>query len=274
LLRDSGVLIRTRDSTRNPGQATGYAVALAGDVTKSGSPVWFGGGKLASDLTLPKLRQRWPGTSPAPARAPLTAAERAAAWDQALRAVDAATAHIGAMTTGDRDSAADAAWAAAGTMHVAAALLGSRVLRQAADAYDRAARPPWARIPPPTPAGSSLRSAARLLAALAYVTGDPVLRPAVLVARLAALAEAVAAVRESQQRAVQAASALSAARCLQAVVQPATTPVTWPTASTAAGLAGTGFPAMPGPVPQAPATPPPRGPAPPTARPAPRRRRQ
>ena len=34
---------------------------------------------LAADLTLPKLRQRWPGTNPAPARAPLTAAERAAA---------------------------------------------------------------------------------------------------------------------------------------------------------------------------------------------------
>jgi hypothetical protein len=273
LLRDSGVLIRTRNSTRNPGQATGYSVALPGDVTKSGNPVWFGGGKLAADLTLPKLRQRWPGTNPSTARAPLTAAERAAAWDQALHAVDAATAHISAMTTGTQDGAADAAWAAAGTMHVAAALLGSRVLRQAADAYDRAARPPWARIPPPTPAGNSLRSAARLLAALAYVTGDPVLRPAVLVARLAALAEAVAAMRESQQRATQAASALSAARRLHAVVQPAAPPVTWPTAGTAAGLAGAGFPAMPGPVPQAPATPAPRNPTPPTA-PAPRRRRQ
>jgi hypothetical protein len=38
--------------------------------------------------------------------------------------------------------AADAAWAAADTLHVAASALGSRVLRQPADAHDRASRPP------------------------------------------------------------------------------------------------------------------------------------
>jgi hypothetical protein len=237
LLRDSGVLVRTRISTRSPGEVTGYAVALPGDTTRSGDPVWFGGGKLAADLTLPRLRQRWPGTTSSP-RAPLTSAERAAAWDQALHAVDAATAHIRTMTAGTQDGAADAAWAAAGTMHVAAALLGSRVLRQAADAYDRAARPPWARIPPPTPAGDSLRSAARILSALAHVT-DPALRPAVFIARLAALAEAVARMRESQHRAVQAASALAAARHLHAA-RPTPALATGPAVATAAGPAVAG----------------------------------
>ena len=43
-----------------------------------------------------------------------------------------------------------------------AADLGSRILRQAADAYDHAARSPYRRIPPPTPAGNRLRQAARL----------------------------------------------------------------------------------------------------------------
>ena len=38
---------------------TGYAVALPGDTAKDGGPVWYGGGKLAADLTWPKLRQRW-----------------------------------------------------------------------------------------------------------------------------------------------------------------------------------------------------------------------
>ena len=57
----SGVLVRTRSSARNPGQLTGYAVALPGDTGMAGEPVWYGGGKLAADLTLPKLRHRWGG---------------------------------------------------------------------------------------------------------------------------------------------------------------------------------------------------------------------
>jgi len=268
LLRDSGVLVRTRNSTRNPGEVTGYAVALAGDSTGSGEPVWYGGGKLAADLTLPKLRHRWHGSVPA-ARGPLTAAERAAVWEQALSAVDAATTHVQEMAAGCPGSAADAAWAAASTMHTAAALLGSRVLRQAADAYDRAARPPWARIPPPTVAGTSLRSAARLLSALANISGDPVIRPAVLIARLAALAGAVAQMRESQQRAAQAAGALDAAQRLRALARPTTARK----ARLAAGLAGASFPSAPGPLSSAPAAAPRRSPAPPATGQAPRRRR-
>ncbi len=58
-LRQAGVLIRTRISTRDPGRVTGYTVALDGDTARTGVPVWFGGGKLAADLTLPKLRCRW-----------------------------------------------------------------------------------------------------------------------------------------------------------------------------------------------------------------------
>lgn len=54
-----------------PGEITGYSVALPGDTTADGRggrrPVWYGGGKLASDLTLPRLRRRWvglPGSRP------------------------------------------------------------------------------------------------------------------------------------------------------------------------------------------------------------------
>ena len=46
-----------------------------------------------------------------------------------------------AVTGPDDPAAADAAWAAADTLHVRPAL-GSRVLRQAADSFDRAARVP------------------------------------------------------------------------------------------------------------------------------------
>ena len=58
-LDQAGVLVRKRFSTRNPGQVTGYSVALPGDTAKDGGPVWYGGGKLAADLSWPKLRQRW-----------------------------------------------------------------------------------------------------------------------------------------------------------------------------------------------------------------------
>jgi hypothetical protein len=58
-LRDAGALIRFRYSDRNPGQVTGYALALPSHTTTTGQPVWFSGGKLAPDLTIPKPRSRW-----------------------------------------------------------------------------------------------------------------------------------------------------------------------------------------------------------------------
>ena len=73
LLGRAGVLVRQRFSAKNPGQITGYAVALPGDTAKDGGPVWYGGGKLAPDLTWPKLRQRWSGPGTAPGD-PFTAA--------------------------------------------------------------------------------------------------------------------------------------------------------------------------------------------------------
>jgi hypothetical protein len=54
-----GVQVRLRYSTVRPDEVTGYAVALADDHTPGGGLVWFGGGRLAADLTLPKLRMRW-----------------------------------------------------------------------------------------------------------------------------------------------------------------------------------------------------------------------
>lgn len=67
VIRDAGALVRLRYSDRNAGEVTGYAVALTGDTAKNGQPVWYGGGKLAPDLTMPKLRRRWrqPATIPA-----------------------------------------------------------------------------------------------------------------------------------------------------------------------------------------------------------------
>ena len=259
----------------DPGQVTGYAVALPGDTAKDSGPVWYSGGKLAPDLTWPKLRQRWTGPGTASGD-PFTAAERNAIWEHAARATEDAAARIRLLADTDPAAATDAAWAASDTLHVAAAALGSRILRQAADAYDRAARPPYARIPSPTPAGNQLRRAARLITAFAYLANDPSLTPIVLLTRLAALAEAVAGLRESQRHAVQAASALHAARHLHAAAgtPAARTDRQRAPAPNPAALAGASFPqpARP-PRPDSPA-PSPARPGPRTPAPSPRRRRR
>jgi hypothetical protein len=285
-LDQAGVLVRLSYSTKNTGQVTGYAVALPGDTTRNGDPVWYGGGKLAADLSWPRLCQRW--TRPTRPDSPLTAAEADAMWEYAARTAADATDRIRYYTaTGNPAAAADAACAASDALHVTAAALGSRTLRCAADELDRAARQPWGRIPAPTPAGNQLRHAARIISAYAYLTQDRWLTPIVLLVRLAALAEAIAELRESQQRAAQASAALRAARHLRTATRPAPAtarPPGRPATATAplqpkparsrpanaAELAQLSFPAPPRPRRPAPGQPGP-GPYQPPPRPQPRR---
>jgi hypothetical protein len=242
-LHEAGVLVRTRYSTRNPGQVTGYAVALAGDTARAGGPVWFGGGKLAADLSLPKLRARWDGTSaPGQPRAQFTAEERNAIWEHAARAAHEARDRIRQCAATDPAAASDAAWAASDTLHSAAAALDSRVIRQAADSYGRAARVPYARIPRPTPAGNSLRQTARLLSRAALLGQNPA--AADLVTQLAALVEAVIELRQAQQHAAQAAAARRAAEHLHAERQRLTRR-TESRAARSARLAAESFPVSP-----------------------------
>ena len=220
-LEAAGVLVRKRFSTRDPNEVTGYAVGLPQDTTMAGGPVWFSGGKLAADLTLPKLRQRWTGAGAmgdtAGARNGMfTTAERAAIWEHAARAATEAAAQIRDAAAGDPAAAADAAWAASDTLHAAAAALGSRVIRDAATAYDRAARAPYGRIPRRTAAGAGLRRTARLLSAAAFVGHDRTLAQAALITRLAALAEAVTELRLTQRHDAQASAARFATERLRA----------------------------------------------------------
>ena len=60
-LAAAGVAVRKRYSTTSPGEVTGYAVGLPRHTARGGGIIWYGGGKLAADLTLPKLRSRWTG---------------------------------------------------------------------------------------------------------------------------------------------------------------------------------------------------------------------
>lgn len=243
-LASAGIEVRRRYSQLNPGQVTGYAVALLGDVARDGTLIWFGGGKLAADLTLPALRRRWGDPAVRGHAGRLTAAERSTVWQQAADAAERANQHIRSMAGSDPAAAQDAAWAAADTLHAAAAALRSRVIREAATAYDRASRAPYRRLPARSRSGSGLRRAARLLSATGLVTGDPGLAQLALIPRLAALAESVAVLRDAEGRAAQAAAARAAAERLRApaVTRPPRDPRHL---RTTAGLAGSAFTSRP-----------------------------
>jgi hypothetical protein len=118
----------------------------------------------------------------------------------------------------DPADAADAAWAAADTLHVAARALRNPSLRRAADSYDRAARAAYGRIPRRSHDGDQLRRTARMIALAGNLTGDNTLMAIALAAQLVALAAAVAELRQAQQHAAQAAAARAAAAHLHSAV--------------------------------------------------------
>jgi len=232
-LASAGVLIRKRYSTQHPGQVTGYAVGLPHHRGRDGGVIWYGGGKLAADLTLPKLRGRWeprsrstersvghvPGAGVGTGRLAaddLTPGERELIYGHAARQAAHAAEHIRHCARRDPGRAADAAWAAADALHIAARVTNSGALRCAADAYDRAARAPFGRLPLCTSAGNRLRTAARALALMGQPDGDAYLAALALIGNLIMLTLAVAELRQTERQAVRAAAARAAARHLRA----------------------------------------------------------
>ncbi len=254
-LGGDGVLVRPRLSTVNPGEITGYAVALRPVGRDSGrQPVWFGGGKLAPDLTLPRLRQRWAEDAaevasdrrhhkhdarrPAPdsaervrsGRLPvLTDSERRDLWLAAQRAVLQAQHALQAATVAGGGASRGAAPAEATVEAMAAAMGASDVLhavsrliegkrggplRDAAEHYDRAGRPPRGRVPVATPASRALRTAARGMRTAGIAKNRDTRQLLQLISQLAGLAETVARLREAQQQAARASAARHAAEQL------------------------------------------------------------
>lgn len=81
-MRRHGLLVRARLADGQQGVITGYSVAAR---PASGErPIWYGGGHLARDLTLPRLRQEWPDTLEG-------ASSAAAEWTAARRGRRVAT---------------------------------------------------------------------------------------------------------------------------------------------------------------------------------------
>jgi len=217
-LRTAGVVMRER---RDPdGRLSGYAV---GRKEPAGETVLFGGGKLAADLSLPRLLARWQAAGGAqevsvPAVA-VEPAERVALWEQASAAAAQATEQV-RLATGQADEggsgeAGDVAAAAAEVLVAASRLIEGDTggpLTQAARDYDRAARERRGRLVPGSADGSALRAAALRMAQGGRRPGRAeAAQVALLVAQIGRLSVSITRLREAQDRQAQAAAAKRAA---------------------------------------------------------------
>ncbi|MFI9565340.1 MULTISPECIES: relaxase/mobilization nuclease domain-containing protein [Streptomyces] len=142
-LAAAGLLIRKRAAPS--GDLLGYKVALPDDLNKDGEPVFYPGARLAPDLSLPRIRERWSGAANDPAArqeeviptgpgAPASARRRtaSAAWQAVL------------VVEHGEDAVAAAHIATAGEVLDALAKTSAahtrRELRDAATAFERASR--------------------------------------------------------------------------------------------------------------------------------------
>ncbi|MGV9815874.1 relaxase/mobilization nuclease domain-containing protein [Streptomyces cellulosae] len=131
--------LRVKQRVAPDGNVTGYSVAMPGDRDGTQKPVWFPGTRLAPDLSLPRVRERWNGP---PVN---TAARPADVWRAAAEKVRAAADQLG--VGGLHQGAGDVA--ALGDLIVVAATVSPYLvrsqMRKAAYEFERASRAPAAR---------------------------------------------------------------------------------------------------------------------------------
>ncbi|KAA0921243.1 relaxase/mobilization nuclease domain-containing protein [Streptomyces apricus] len=145
-LAAAGLLIRKRAAPS--GDLLGYKVALPDDRNKNGQPVFYPGARLAPDLSLPRIRERWTIEAPAQdaAGTPLAPADRATPLTAAAaRRRTASTAWQAVLVVEhDEDAVVAGHIAAAGEVLDALAQTSAahtrHALRDAARTFERASR--------------------------------------------------------------------------------------------------------------------------------------
>ncbi|MGI5479322.1 relaxase/mobilization nuclease domain-containing protein [Streptomyces lavendofoliae] len=143
-LAGAGLLIRKRAAPS--GDLLGYKVALPDDRNKDGEPVFYPGARLAPDLSLPRIRERWSGDAqhnPTPRQEDAARTGPSTPAAARRRTASAAWQAMLVIEHGD-DSVAAAHIAAAGEILDALAKTSAahtrRELRDAATAFERASR--------------------------------------------------------------------------------------------------------------------------------------
>ena len=206
-MRRSGLIVRARFAAGRDDVVTGYSVAKRPEYGER--PIWYGGGRLGADLTLPRLRQSWPDSPEGATRA---AAEWVAAkrgrravapgvearepdpqlWDQVGRDVSAAVERLRTVPLEDRDMWATVARQSAGVLAAWSTSVESKPgdLAAAAEALSRSAQ---TRRPTITPrkAGTLAFSNAAMLMASAAHGGQGAVGQAVMIRQLLRLTQAI-----------------------------------------------------------------------------------
>lgn len=216
VLQSLGIKVKTRLGPET-GDVISYSLAAPGDTNSAGEPVWYGGSKLAPDLSINRLRERL--SEQEVADRPRFAAHPAEPWQHTVAAIQ--TAHNA--LDSDDDAAAQGQLAAFGDAlyNIASATPGPHrtELRAAATAFNRARR---SATGADHQAAHALRQAAKELAYASNELGG--LAIALLFATVH-LARAAAKWHEQRGHEQQAAAAEEAFRHLQAAYQQAATPV-------------------------------------------------
>ncbi|MGY5119580.1 relaxase/mobilization nuclease domain-containing protein [Streptomyces sp. 900105755] len=215
VLRSLGIQVRPRIGPET-GEVTGYSLAAPGD-TANGEPVWYGGSKLAPDLSCNRLRERLPTQELADR--PQQVTDPAKSWHRAETAIHDAQA---VLDSGDDAVAQGHLDAFGDTLHnLALATHGSHraELQAAAQVFNRARR---SAIRADHQAATALREAAK---ELVYATHDPGGLNIALIFAALQLARAAAKWHEQRGHEQQAAAAEQAFRHLQAGYEEAAAPV-------------------------------------------------
>ncbi len=227
-MRKSGLIVRPRFADGRNDVVTGYSVAARPQHGER--PIWYGGGHLGRDLTLPRLRGEWPDT-------PQGATDAAAEWNAAYRGkrivlpgreateidpqlYERMNTELGqlrdqlrSVPLDDRDTwsrlARDTAGAFAAWSNAVEDEPGP--LAETADALARSAQTVRRPVQPKRAGMASVSGAAMLLAS-AMKGGQGAVAQAVMIRQLAGLAGAVYDAAKASGEARQAASILEADR--------------------------------------------------------------
>ncbi|RBM18108.1 hypothetical protein DI005_20155 [Prauserella sp. PE36] len=218
LMRGHGVLVRPRYAPGGRDNVVGYSVALRPQ--RGDNPIWYGGGKLAKDLSLTAIRRRWDGHDPAAslsawsknagsAGRPRAGRLPASAWPQARQALDEFEQLLAATPLTDtvtwRAYARETAEAVAG-LATRAPDREREALRRTAERLSRAAELPHAEARGlPSRGATAMRAACRVITSATIAEHGGPVAIAQIALQLARLSAAV-------QRANEACNAAAAAR--------------------------------------------------------------
>lgn len=206
--------IRLSKRTAPDGAITGYSVALPGDRTGAGRAVWFSGSRLAPDLSLPRVRERWNGTQNgtlAAGAGQLTS--QATAWQAAAEHVHQAAAILGQSGSDEGAGEMEALSDFLTTFAAQAPAEVGKELRDAARKFERAGRAPTSRQMN-SAACSHLRMATQLVAmsaSLGVNGGEAAAAITLLVAVALAVIAALRFHQAAQHRAQEHAAAQAGA---------------------------------------------------------------